>query len=131
MLHDFARCCYIELNDLEHLTRIGTLEIYHALFIKCALESLYFSYFGNLMKSLLAVLDFNSGSGLEQARTKSTMMSLKPIKVKKDNYHLKEMVQETIEYAASKSTHSIPVIPSLTENIANVQKPNKEEIAKN
>ena len=121
MLHDFARYCYIELNDLEHLTRIGTLEIYHALFIKCGLESLYFSYLGKLMKSLLAVLDFNSGSSLEQARTKSgekkynvgflkitKMWSSKPIKAKKDNYNLKEMVQETIEYAASKSTLPIP-----------------------
>ena len=32
------------------------------------------------------------------------------------------MVQEATEFAASKSTLPIPVIPSLPENIANVQK---------
>ena len=41
------------------------------------------------------------------------------------------MVQETIECAASKATLPIPVIPSLPENIANAQKPNKEGIIKN
>ena len=41
------------------------------------------------------------------------------------------MVQETIECAASETTFPIPVIPSLPENTANVQKPNKEEIIKN
>ena len=39
--------------------------------------------------------------------------------------------QETIECAASKTTPPIPLIPRLPENIANVQKPNKEEITKN
>ena len=58
--------------------------------------------------------------------------SSKPIKAKKDNSYLKEMVQqETIECAASKTTPPIPLIPRLPENIANVQKPNKEEITKN
>ena len=86
-------------------------------------------------------MDFNSGIGLEQTRTKSrekkynvgfseiTMEgSSKPIKAKKDNSYLKEMVQETIECAASKTTVPIPVIPGLPENIANVQKSDKKEI---
>ena len=67
-------------------------------------------------------MDFNSGSGLEQGRRKSgekkdyvgfskitKMWSSKPIKVKKDNSCLKEMVQETIECAASKTTLPIPI----------------------
>ena len=37
------------------------------------------------------------------------------------------MVQETIECAASKTTLPIPVIPSLAENIPNVQKETKQE----
>ena len=116
----------------------GTLKIYHALYNKWALKSYHFSYLGMVMRSQLAVLDFNSGYGLEQARTKSgkkkcnvgfskitKTWSSKPIKAKKDNSYLKEMVQETIECAASKTTLPIPVIPSLPENIANVPKPNK------
>ena len=39
---------------------------------KWALKSLHFSYIEMVMRSQLAVLDFNSGSGLEQARTKTT-----------------------------------------------------------
>ena len=89
------------------------------------------------MRSQLAVLDFNSGSGLEQTITKSgekkynvgfskitKTWSSKPIKAKIGNSYLKEMVQETIKCTASK-------IPSFPENIVNVQKPNKEEIIKN
>ena len=96
------------------------------------------------MRRRLAVLDFNSGSGLEQIMKKSgekkynvgfskitKMWSSKSIKAKKDNSYLKEMVQETTKYAASKPTLPIPVISSLSENIANMQKPNKEEIIKN
>ena len=62
----------------------------------------------------LAVLDFSSGSGLEQATTKSgeenynigfskitKTWSSKSIKPKQDNSNLKEMAQETIECAAS------------------------------
>ena len=133
------------LNHLKHLTQFshkGTLEIYHALYNKCALKSQHFSYLGMVMRTQLAVLDFNSGSGLEQARIKSgeknvgfseiaKTWSSKPIKANKDNSYLKEMVQETVECAASKITFLIPMIPSLPENIANVQKPNNEEIIKN
>ena len=36
------------------------------------------------------------------------------------------MVQETIECVASKTTLPIPVIPSLPENIANMQKLDNE-----
>ena len=54
----------------------------------------------------------------------------KPIKAKKDHSYLKEIIQETIECAASKTTLQIPVIPSSPENIANVQKPNEEEVIK-
>ena len=57
--------------------------------------------------------------------------SSKSIKAKKDNSYLKEMVQETIECALPKTTLPIPVTPSLLENIANGQKPDKEEIIKN
>ena len=58
------------LNDLKHLTQLlhtVTLGIYHALYNEKAPKSQHFSYIGMVMKRQLAVLDFTSGSGLEQA----------------------------------------------------------------
>ena len=100
------------LNDLKHLTQLlhtVTLGIYHALYNKEAPKSQHFSYIGMVMRGQLEVLDFNSGSGLEQAWKKSgekkcnlgfiKMWPSKWIKAKKDKFYLKEMVQETIEHA--------------------------------
>ena len=59
------------LNDLKHWTQFlhkGILEIHHALYKKWAPKSQYFSYLKMVMRSQLAVLDFNNGSGLEQSR---------------------------------------------------------------
>ena len=114
---------------MKHLTQFShteTLQIYHALYNKWAPKSEHFSYLGMVIRSQLAVLDFNSGSGLEQARTRSKdkkynigfskirkTWSSKPIKTKKDSSYLTEMIQETTECATSKTTLPIPVIPSL------------------
>ena len=83
---------------MKHLTQFshtGTLEIYHALYNDWTPKSQNFSYLGIVMRRQLPVLDFNSSSGLEQARTKSgkkkynvgfskitKTWSSKPIKVK-------------------------------------------------
>ena len=91
------------LNDLKHLTQFShteTLEIYHELYNKWAPKSKHFSYLHMVMRNQLAVLYFNSGSGLEQARTKSEVKkynvgfskisktwSSNPIKAKKVNYN--------------------------------------------
>ena len=114
------------LNDLKHLMQFSNtraLEIFHAVYNKWDPKSQDFSYLCIVMRSQLAVLDFNNVSGLEQARTKSgekrynvgyskitKTWSSKPIKVKNDNSYLKEMVQKTTECAASKTTLPIPVI---------------------
>ena len=90
------------LNDLKHLTQFShteTLEIYHELYNKWAPKYQHFSYLHMVMRNQLAVLYFNSGSGLEQAGTKSEVKkynvgfskisktwSSKPIKAKKVNY---------------------------------------------
>ena len=55
------------LNDLKHLTQLQHTGIYHALYNEEAPKSQHFSYIGMVMRGQLAVLDFNSGSGLEQA----------------------------------------------------------------
>ena len=135
------------LNDLKHLTQFshtGTLEIFHALYNKWAPKSQHFSYQGMIMRSQLAIMDFNSGSALDQATTKSgekryntsfskltNTWSSKPIKTKKHNIHLSTMVQETLDCAASKTSPATPQIPLLPPNIAKVSKPEKEELTRN
>ena len=51
--------------------------------------------------------------------------SSKPIKGKKERSCLKNMVNETIEYASSNKSLPIPKITNLTKNIATVPKPYK------
>ena len=103
---------------MKYLTQFpytGTLEVSRVHYNKCSPKSQHFTYLGMVMRSRLAVLDFNSGSGLEQTRTKTEekkynvdfskitkAWSSKLIKAKKDNYYLKEIVQETTECTASK-----------------------------
>ena len=106
----FTRYCYIEnrikwfktLNAILEHKSIGN---FHAVYNKWDLKSQDFSYLCIVMRSQLAVLDFNNTSGLEHARTKSgekrynvgyskitKTWSSKPIKAKNDNSYLKEMV---------------------------------------
>ena len=49
-------------------TRI--LEIFHILYNKWIAKSQHFSHLGMVTRSQLAVMDFNSGSDLPQAKTK-------------------------------------------------------------
>ena len=103
------------MKYLTQFPHTGTLEVSHVLYNKCSPKSQHFSYPGMVMRSRLAVLAFNSGSGLEQTRTKTEekkcnvhfskitkAWSSKLIKAKKDNYYLKEMVPETTECTTSK-----------------------------
>ena len=111
--HGFARYCYIEKRIKWFETPNATPAHSNIRNLSCTLQrrapkSQHFSYIGMVMRSQLGVLDFNSCSGLEQARTKSGEKKCnlgfiktwpsKWIKAKKDNFYLKEMVQETIEY---------------------------------
>ena len=61
------------LNDLAFLKnfcRIGNTEVFHSLCNKYCSKRLHFSYYGMIARSQLAILDYNSGIGLKQARTK-------------------------------------------------------------
>ena len=96
------------------------------------------------MRSQLAVMDFNRGSTLQQATTKTgekrfntgfskitNTWSSKPVKEQKDNIMFKTLVRDVIECAKSKKEPGRPVIPDLPGNIAPLPKPNKVEIIEN
>ena len=107
-------------------------------------KSQHFSCLGMVMRSQLAIMDFNKGSELEHATTKAgekrynvcfskitNSWLSKPIKGKKNNLYLKNMVMETIKYASCKKSLEIPEIPNLQKNIAAIPKPDKQEIINN
>ena len=61
------------LSDMNYLTKfchIGVLEVNHSSYNKWAPKRQHFSYAGMLARSQLAVIDFNQGSNLKQAKTK-------------------------------------------------------------
>lgn len=104
----------------------------------------HFSYAGMLARSQLAVMDFNQGSNLKQAKTKDGVgrfnvlsskitktWTAKPIKEEKDRTYLRSMVLETVQLAREKRILPLPIIPDLPKNIALTPKPNKMEVIKN
>lgn len=97
-----------------------------------------------LARSQLAVMDFNQGSNLKQAKTKDGVgrfnvlsskitktWTAKPIKEEKDRTYLRSMVLETVQLAREKRILPLPIIPDLPKNIALTPKPNKMEVIKN
>ena len=91
-------------------------------------------------RSELAVMDFNSGNDLPQAKTKgrqgkynlryskmAKQSSSKPIKVKKDKTHYFEMIDRTVEVIKNKIQLPLPKLPeNLPKNIAPTERPNKK-----
>ncbi|XP_066923498.1 uncharacterized protein [Clytia hemisphaerica] len=61
------------LSELKFLTKFshtGILEVYHSLYNRWAPKRQHFSYSGMFARSQLAIMDFNQGSELGQAKTK-------------------------------------------------------------
>ena len=105
------------LGGLKYLTKFSharILEIFHGLYNKWIPKSQHFSHLGMVSRSQLAVMDFDSGSDLPQAKTKSGQgkynlgyskikrWSSKPVKVKKDRTHYFEMIDRTVEVIKNK-----------------------------
>ena len=89
-------------------------------------------------RSHLAIMDFNSGSDLPEAKkgsqgkcnlgyTKITKRwSSKPIKLKKNKTHYLEMIDRTVEVIKNKIQLPLPKLPeNLPKNIAPNERPNK------
>ena len=131
------------LGDLKYLTKFshtGILEIFHALNNKWIPKSQHFSHLGMVTRSQLAVMDFNSGSDLPQAKTKggqgkynlgyskiTKRWPSKPIKVKKDKTHYFEMIDRTVEVIKNKIQLPLPKLPeNLPKNIAPTERSNKK-----
>ena len=66
-----------DLNYLNKFCHTGVLEVYHSLYNKWAPKRQHFSYQGMLARSQLAIMDFNQGSNLEQAKTRRGKTSTK------------------------------------------------------
>ena len=68
------------LGALKFLTKFnhtGKLEVYHSLYNKYSPKRLHFSLRGMIAKAELAVLDFNCGVGVGQAKTQSGKLRFK------------------------------------------------------
>ena len=132
------------MTYLTKFCHTGVLEVYHSLYNKWAPKRQHFSYAGMVARSQLAVMDFNQGSNLKQAKTKegkerynvssskiTKNWTAKPIKERKDRDFLRNMVQETVKLAREKKTLPPPILPALPKNIAPTPKPDKMEVIEN
>lgn len=94
-------------------------------------------------RSQLATLDFNSGTGREQALTKSGIPRfkqsfsrvtqtwvVKKILSKKNKHFLEILMEETFDSKNSGEIYNLPDLYNAPENISNVDKPLKEEAIK-
>lgn len=131
------------LKDLKHLTKFshtGVLEVYHSLYNKYSPKRLQFSYRGMVARAQLAVLDFNSGVGLSQAKTKSGKWRfkqqfsrvtqswvMKKIASPKERVYMYQLMDEVMHMQLSKESYSLPSLGNVPSNIAPTDKPNKEE----
>ena len=87
-----------------------------------------------IARTQLAILDFNSGSNLNQARYNTSfskmtaIWSAKPIKEKKSDEVFQKLIFHTEELVFKNLEFPIPKIYTLLANTALTPKPNKEDI---
>ena len=82
------------MNCLTKFCHTGVLEVYHSLYNKWAPKRQHFFYAGMLAGSQLAVMDFNQGSNLKQAKTKEgkDRYNMLSSKITKNSDHNKEFL---------------------------------------
>ena len=136
----FKKTTLTDLKQLTCFSHTGSLEVYHSLYNNWLPKSHHFSYEGMVARSQLAAIDFNLGSGLEQAKTTegesrynvcfskyTNTWTPKPIKVRKTRQEFAKLVERTIEVVERKTVLPTPAIPELPANISNVEKPSKSD----
>ena len=135
------------IADLKYLTEFshtGILEVYHSLYNKYCPKRLHFSYKGMIARSQLAILDFNSGVGLSQAKTKKGKLRfkqqfskvtqswvIKSVTETKQKVFLDHLIQEVRSIVEGHEKQALPKLSNVPTNIAPTEKPDKEDSIKN
>ena len=99
---------------------------------------------GIIARSQLALLDFNSGVGLNQATTATQQFRykqqfskvtqswvIKKIKSPKDKIYMDHLLDEVIYMQERKDKYPTPKLNNVPSNIAPTEKPNKTDSIKN
>ena len=98
---------------------------------------------GMIDRTMIAVLDHNCSANLPQATTSDGTLRYKPIfskisgdwcikkiKCAKEKHYVQDLLEEVFLQKSSGEYCKLPGIPKLAKNIANIQKPDKEEAVK-
>ena len=135
------------LADIKHLSKFchtGNLEVFHSVLDKYFPKRLHFTLEGMIARTQLAVLDYNCGSNNTQATTKdgerrykyifSKMTQnwvMKKISKTKDREYIHELLSSTLEASPDTTGDRLPRTGSILQNIAPIEKPDKEEAIEN
>ena len=127
-----------------NFSHTGNLEVYHSLYNKYCPKRLHFCYNGMIARSQLAVLDYNSGVGIGQAKTKDGELRykqsfskvtknwcMKKIAAKKSRDFLDELLVSTVQMKVSGEKGNLPKTEEIPKYIAPVEKPCREEAIAN
>ena len=106
----FSNSIFKDLSYLTKFSHTGTLKVYHSLYNRWLPKSFHFSFHGTIARTRIAILDFNSGSNLNQATTKegkercntsfskmAATWSAKPFKEKKSDEVFQKLIFRTEE----------------------------------
>lgn len=136
------------LSDLHYLIKFchtGNLEVYYSVINKYCPKRIHFSLLGMIARTQLAVLDFNSDSNRNQATRKDGTLRYKQVFSRvTQNWVVKKIVeQKDTKYrdelmalmsniiSTDLETLPLPCIPEIPQNIAPLEKPNKDEAIRN
>jgi len=117
--------------------------VYHSLYNKFCPKRLHFSYAGMIARSQLAVLDFNCGVELVQAKTRegkhryklqfskiTQSWVVKKVSLAKEKAYIGHLMDEVVHIRSSPE-YIWPQLKDVPEYIAPIEKPDKEESIQN